>query len=136
MNSWFTPLKTDSRKRSLMALLGGVAAIGIAKSVSAQTFAVPLGPSVGNVSGGGGGGGSGATQVASIAALQALATSNGTSLLTQANLFGKFNWNSANLSTQITNDPGKGIYVAPASAPTGASGAWVRQYAGETVDFG
>ena len=73
MNSWFKPLKTDSRKRSLMALLGGVAAIGIAKSVSAQTSAVPLGPSVGNVSGGGGGGGSGATQVASIAALQALA---------------------------------------------------------------
>ena len=55
MTSWFKPLKTDSRKRSLMALLGGVAAIGIAKSVSAQTSAVPLGPSVGNVSGGGGG---------------------------------------------------------------------------------
>jgi hypothetical protein len=130
MNSWFTPLKTDSRKRSLMALLGGVAAIGIAKSASAQTSAVPLGPSVGNVSGGGGGGGSGATQVASIAALKALASSNGTALLTQANLFGTFNWNSANLSTQVTNDPGQGIYVAPASAPTGASGAWVRQYSG------
>jgi hypothetical protein len=115
MNSWFTPLKTDSRKRSLMALLGGVAAIGIAKSVSAQTSAVPLGPSVGNVSGGGGGGGSGATRVASIAALQALASSNGTALLTQANLFGTFNWNSANLSTQVTNDPGQGIYVAPPS---------------------
>ena len=43
MNAWFKPLKTDSRKRSLMALLGGVAAIGIAKSVSAQTPAVPLG---------------------------------------------------------------------------------------------
>ena len=69
--------------------------------------------------------------MASIAALQALATSNGTALLTQANLFGTFNWNSANLSTQVTNDPGQGIYVAPASAPTGASGAWVRQYAGK-----
>ena len=69
MTSWFKPLKTDSRKRSLMALLGGVAAIGIAKSVSAQTSAVPLGPSVGN--GSGGGGGSSAT-VASLSALAAL----------------------------------------------------------------
>ena len=41
-----------------------------------------------------------------------------------------FTWSSTNLSTQVTNDPAQAIYVAPASAPTGASGAWVRQYTG------
>ncbi len=87
MNSWFTPLKTDSRKRSLMALLGGVAAIGIAKPVSAQTFAVPLGPSVGNGESGDGRGGSGT--VASLAELIALTPTSGQSvLLTQPGLFG------------------------------------------------
>lgn len=41
-----------------------------------------------------------------------------------------FQWSSANLSTQVTNDTQQGIYVAPSSDPTGASGAWVRQYSG------
>ncbi len=43
---------------------------------------------------------------------------------------GVFRWNPANLSTQVTNDPQEGIYVAPTAASTGASGAWVREYAG------
>jgi hypothetical protein len=70
-----------------MALLGGVAAIGIAKSVSAQTPAVPLGPVGGN--GGDGGSGSVAT-VASISALAALSpTAGGSVLLTQSGRFGQ-----------------------------------------------
>lgn len=39
---------------------------------------------------------------------------------------GVFRWNSSNLSSQVTADTLSGIYVAPTSAPTGASGAWVR----------
>ncbi|OBQ59569.1 hypothetical protein A9K72_25490 [Mesorhizobium loti] len=40
---------------------------------------------------------------------------------------GRFVFSSSNLSTPVTADTAQGIYVAPASAPTGASGAWVRQ---------
>ena len=128
MNAWFKPLKTDSRKRSLMALLGGVAAIGIAKSVSAQTPAVPLGASGGLNTGGGGGS---SAMVASLSALVALVPTPGASvLLTQSWLFGQFNWTTGSFSTQVTNDPGQGVYIAPGSDTTGASGAWVRQYSG------
>jgi hypothetical protein len=35
---------------------------------------------------------------------------------------------TANLSAQVTADPNQGVYVAPASDPTGASGAWAREY--------
>ena len=45
---------------------------------------------------------------------------------------GVFYWNSSNLSTEVSADPQGGIYVAPTSDPTGASGAWVRQYTGYT----
>lgn len=40
---------------------------------------------------------------------------------------GNFIFDSADLSTEVTNDPQKGIYVSPNSDLTGASGAWVRQ---------
>lgn len=43
---------------------------------------------------------------------------------------GKFNWDSSNLSTDVTADTQSGIYVAPNSDPTGASGAWVRDFSG------
>jgi hypothetical protein len=39
---------------------------------------------------------------------------------------GTFVWSSANNATNVTNDPNQGIYVAPASDTTGASGAWIR----------
>jgi hypothetical protein len=39
---------------------------------------------------------------------------------------GSHTFNSANLSAYVTNDPLKGVYIAPASDTTGASGAWVR----------
>lgn len=51
--------------------------------------------------------------------------------LSESGREGQFVWSSANLSTQVTNDPGQGIYVPPASAPTGSSGAWIRKYSNE-----
>ena len=43
---------------------------------------------------------------------------------------GIFYWASSDLSTEVTADTQSGIYVAPTSDATGASGAWVRQYSG------
>jgi|GEM_PF-6597545 len=43
---------------------------------------------------------------------------------------GEFVFNTANLSAQVTLDTREGIYIAPAAAPTGASGAWVRVWDG------
>jgi hypothetical protein len=48
--------------------------------------------------------------------------------LTESGREGTFVWSSSNLSTQVTADPNQGIYVAPTSDTTGASGAWVRKY--------
>lgn len=49
-----------------------------------------------------------------------------TAILMEEGGEGTFKFSTANLSTQVTADPYQGIYVAPAAAPTGASGAWVR----------
>lgn len=43
---------------------------------------------------------------------------------------GDFRWDSSNLSASVSADTQSGVYVAPDSDPTGASGAWVRQYHG------
>lgn len=40
---------------------------------------------------------------------------------------GTFVWNPGNFSAGVAADPAEAIYVPPASDPTGASGAWVRQ---------
>jgi len=48
--------------------------------------------------------------------------------LEEAGRQGAFVWNGSNLSANVTADPQQGIYVAPASDTTGASGAWVRVY--------
>ena len=39
---------------------------------------------------------------------------------------GSFRFDSSDLSTEVTDDPQAGVYVAPDSDATGASGAWVR----------
>lgn len=39
---------------------------------------------------------------------------------------GTFSWGDGDLSGEVSSDPSQGIYIAPASDPTGASGAWVR----------
>ena len=51
-------------------------------------------------------------------------------LLTESSREGTFVWSSANNSANVTADPQQGVYVAPASDTTGASGAWVRKYFG------
>jgi hypothetical protein len=47
---------------------------------------------------------------------------------------GNFRWDSSDLSAEVTEDTQSGIYVAPDSDATGASGCWVRQY-NKTVDI-
>lgn len=43
---------------------------------------------------------------------------------------GFFVWSSADQSAAVTADPRQGLTVAPTIAPTGASGAWLRQVSG------
>ncbi|RVD44656.1 hypothetical protein EN742_01700 [Mesorhizobium sp. M4A.F.Ca.ET.020.02.1.1] len=65
---------------------------------------------------------------ADVAAVQALdiTKDNKGAIIWNAGLRnGRLNWSSANLSAQVTADPNQYTYIAPASAPTGASGAWV-----------
>lgn len=50
--------------------------------------------------------------------------------LTEAGREGTFVFSTANLSAQVAADTLQGIYIAPLSNTTGASGAWVRKYLG------
>ena len=43
---------------------------------------------------------------------------------------GTFRWVTGNQSANVTADPGQGVWVAPTSASTGASGAWQRLFDG------
>jgi hypothetical protein len=71
--------------------------------------------------------------VANRAALAALdTTKDSVAILKEAGREGVFVWNGSNLSALVTIDTQQGIYVAPASAPTGASGAWVRVHQAST----
>lgn len=51
-----------------------------------------------------------------------------TRYLVEAGREGMFVFTAGNLSALVTADPRQGVYVAPTSGPTGAAGAWVRQY--------
>jgi len=53
-----------------------------------------------------------------------------TRVLTEAGREGRFVFDSSNLSAKVTADTAQGIYVAPASDTTGATGAWVRKFSG------
>jgi len=76
------------------------------------------------------------TYASNIAAMQALdVTKNKVVVLTAPGRGGTFVFNSSNLSAQVTNDPQQGVYVAPSSDTTGASGAWMRQYTRLSVEF-
>ncbi len=70
------------------------------------------------------------TFAATRTALAAKAT-DGPVMLTEAGREGIFIFDGSDLSGEITLDPLQGMYVAPSSDTTGASGAWVRQ--GELV---
>lgn len=54
-------------------------------------------------------------------------TNGETAYLAQNGRAGLFVFNSANLSSKVSVDTPEGIYIAPSSASSGASGAWVRQ---------
>lgn len=66
--------------------------------------------------------------VSTIVALAALTgPANGASAqVLESGKAGVFVYSSSNLSSSVTADPAKGLYVPPDAAPTGASGAWVR----------
>jgi hypothetical protein len=68
--------------------------------------------------------------VADRTALAALGTSK-PAFLTESGREGVFVWSSANNATNVTADTQQGIYVAPASDTTGASGAWIRKFEGK-----
>jgi hypothetical protein len=72
------------------------------------------------------------SSVATIAGLQgiALPVANQSAILTLAGREGTFVFDASDLSAKVTADTLQGIYVAPSSDTTGASGAWVRKYKG------
>lgn len=76
----------------------------------------------------GGSGIGGLVVAASLAALisQPIPSGNAAALLTDPIRQGALYWSSANLTNQVTHDPGQGFYVAPSADTSGASGAWVR----------
>lgn len=57
-------------------------------------------------------------------------TAGSSAYLSESGREGMFVWSSASNTANVTRDPGQGVYVAPASDTTGASGAWVRKYTG------
>jgi hypothetical protein len=76
------------------------------------------------------GAGSGTVVAASRAALAASANQTAPALLTEAGREGLFQFDPSDLSARVAADTAQGIHVAPASDPTGASGAWVRIFDG------
>jgi hypothetical protein len=73
----------------------------------------------------------GSTGVATRAALASSTTTVGSRYLRESGREGAFVWSSSNLSTLVTADTQQGIYVAPSSDTSGASGAWVRKFTGD-----
>lgn len=72
-------------------------------------------------------GGTSVPLAADLAALAALdASKAGTAFLQQEGRAGNFTWDASDLSAEVAADSAQGIYVAPNSDVTGASGAWVR----------
>lgn len=68
-------------------------------------------------------------EVAMRAELKALSVSSAkTAYLTEEGREGQFIWRAGDFSAEVAADTDEGIYIAPDSAPTGASGAWVRQH--------
>lgn len=66
--------------------------------------------------------------VASKAALAAIDGVAGEAYFVAGDSGGIFEWTSSNISSSVTIDIAEGIYVAPDSDNTGASGGWKRRY--------
>lgn len=73
------------------------------------------------------------SQVATRAAMKAIAVPSAFKpvVLTEGRRRGLFAFETANHAADVALDIDEGIYIAPNSDPTGASGAWVRQYDGD-----
>jgi hypothetical protein len=70
-------------------------------------------------------------RVSSIAEIEALTGTLNLQVSLSGSRSGIFKFDASNLSAKVTADPQQGIYVAPDSDATGASGAWERQ----EIDF-
>lgn len=64
--------------------------------------------------------------VADVAALSLLAPAVGAAQLVSGERSGLFVYQTGDFSSQVAADPQGSVYVAPASSPIGAAGAWVR----------
>lgn len=66
-----------------------------------------------------------------IAEIEALSPANGdAAYLANGGRSGVFVFDSSNLSSMVSIDTLQGVYIAPSSDDTGASGAWVRRHSG------
>jgi hypothetical protein len=68
--------------------------------------------------------------VGSRSAMAALARTDTAVLLTETGREGHFIFDPTDLSAEVSADSNQGVYVAPASDPTGASGCWIRKFTG------
>lgn len=73
-----------------------------------------------------------ATKYDSIADIEAITgqTSGDSVYLSLGGRSGVFQWDSSDLSTEVAVDTLQGVYIAPSSDATGASGAWTRRING------
>jgi hypothetical protein len=75
-------------------------------------------------------GGTGAGFAASRSAMAAAAQTQSPVVLSEKGREGMFVFDGSNLAAKVAADAHQGIYVAPSSDPTGATGAWVRKFDG------
>lgn len=73
-------------------------------------------------------------RVGSVAEIEGLTGADGYQASLSGSRAGIFKFDSSNLSSEVASDPQQGIYIAPSSDATGASGAWVRQF-GQEVSY-
>lgn len=83
-----------------------------------------------NVQAGSGAAGPGQPSAATRDELSQLSAASPAVMLRETGREGLFVFDPADHSASVARDPAQGVYVPPASAPTGASGAWVRSYDG------
>lgn len=106
----------------------------ITYSTEAHSSSTYGGGSSGDGGGGDGGGSSDSAYaiVDTVAEVQALTGTDGEDMvqLVAAGREGLFVWSTEDESANITADTEQGIYIAPDSDNTGASGAWVRRFSG------
>ncbi len=76
-------------------------------------------------------GGASSAVVSRSALIASPATAGASLFLSEAGREGMFVFSPANLATSVSADPRQGLFVAPSTDPSGASGAWVRKYSGD-----